>query len=118
MTWTNDVTFNIELPNGEVWQLTYAWAAHLIATAKYPVIEDDGPGSPDYEDGHFDERKYYLQNPEEAVYDLQGAVDWSDIKQHAEQIEQADDVDYQEQWMGADVEIAKDERDDEEGHTY
>lgn len=112
MSWTDDVTFDIELPNGEVWRITYAWAARLIATAKYPVIEDDSPGSPDYEEGHFEERWYYIKNPEEAVHDLQGAVDWPEIREHAEQIEQTDDVDYHAQWMGADVSISKDRREE------
>lgn len=100
MSWTDDVTFDIELPNGEVWRITYDRVANLIAKAKYEYGNDK----------FWKERSYYVQNPGEAVYDLQGAVDWPEIREDAEQIEQADDVDYQEQWMGADVEISKDMR--------
>jgi len=70
MSWTDEIQIRATLPNGEVWQLNYAWAARLLAEAKYP---DEG-------DDHFEERRYYLDNPQGAAWDLPNLVDWEDIR--------------------------------------
>lgn len=105
MSWRKDVQLDIELPNGEVWRIDYVWAARLIAESKYSSVEEP--------EKHFEERGYYIHNPEEIVYDLQGAADWDDIVEHAELVAQPYDIDYQEQWVGSDVYISIDERGEE-----
>jgi|GEM_PF-4070609 len=99
MSWTDEIQIRATLPNGEVWQLNYAWAARLLSEAKYP---DEG-------EEHFQERRYYLENPQEAARDLPSIVAWDDIESVAERIEGADETNYREQWMGAGLDVIGDE---------
>lgn len=95
MSWTNDVVIRIELPNGEVWEIGYAWAARLLAEVKYPEKGDD----------HFDERKFYLDNPDEAALDLPNMVDWNEVESVADRIDSGDEAIYHSLWMKSDLDV-------------
>ncbi|QLG30065.1 hypothetical protein HUG10_20995 (plasmid) [Halorarum halophilum] len=94
-----DDRIRIALDNGEVFEISVADAAYVLAKHKYP---DKG-------ESHYDERRFFEEDPEEAKWDLPNTVGWDELRAFVTRVEEPAKTDYDDLLMSADLRVIANE---------